>query len=160
MRLSDFGLGLFFMALAAAVFAYAGTFPEFPGQRYGPSLFPRVIAVAMFLCGAVIAVRAWRGRGSSSAADPTAPAPLRGRQLASFLAIPLGVVFYLLVADRLGFLPTAALLVSALAWWLGVRALGAVLLGVFSALIIQWFFGSLMRVPLPRGWFMQMIAGG
>jgi putative tricarboxylic transport membrane protein len=108
----------------------------------------------------VIAVRAWRARGSTSAADSTAPAPLRGRQLASFLAIPLGVVFYLLVADRLGFLPTAALLVSALAWWLGVRALGAVLLGVFSALIIQWFFGSLMRVPLPRGWFMQVIAGG
>jgi hypothetical protein len=25
---------------------------------------------------------------------------------------------------------------------------------------VQWFFGSLMRVPLPRGWFMQLVAGG
>jgi hypothetical protein len=26
--------------------------------------------------------------------------------------------------------------------------------------VVQWFFGSLMRVPLPRGWFMQLVAGG
>jgi hypothetical protein len=27
-------------------------------------------------------------------------------------------------------------------------------------IVVQWFFGTLMRVPLPRGWFMQLIAGG
>jgi hypothetical protein len=35
-----------------------------------------------------------------------------------------------------------------------------VLAGVGTALAMQWFFGSLMRVPLPRGLFMQLIAGG
>jgi hypothetical protein len=66
----------------------------------------------------------------------------------------------LLAAERLGFLPTAAIMVAALCAWLGVRLWAALLIGVLTALVVQWFFGSLMRVPLPRGWFMQLVAGG
>jgi hypothetical protein len=41
-----------------------------------------------------------------------------------------------------------------------VRLWVALLTGAVAALVVQWFFGSLMRVPLPRGWFMQLVAGG
>jgi putative tricarboxylic transport membrane protein len=70
------------------------------------------------------------------------------------------VLLYLLSAERLGFIPAATVVVALVALWLGVRAWQAWALGVGSALVLQWFFGTLMRVPLPRGWFMQLLFGG
>ncbi len=156
MRFHDTLLGLILMALAAAFFAYTKTFPDFPGQRYGPSLFPQLIAAGVFCCGLVIAFSGRRSRAPWLSVSEA----LRGRRLVTFLALPLGVVFYLLVAETVGFFPTAALLVGALAWWMGARLWGAVAMGLLSAGGIQWFFGTIMRVPLPRGWFMNMISGG
>jgi putative tricarboxylic transport membrane protein len=57
-------------------------------------------------------------------------------------------------------LPTAALLVGALAAWLGAGWRSALVLGVVSSGVIHWFFASVMRVPLPRGWFMQLLFEG
>jgi putative tricarboxylic transport membrane protein len=145
------------VALAAALFAYTFTFPDMPGQRYGPALFPRLISLGIMACGLVIAVRGWRSGAPWLALSP----PLQQLQgWLSFLAMPLAIGFYLLVAERLGFLPTAAIVVGALCTWLGARLWVAALTGVLTALVVQWFFGSLMRVPLPRGWFMQWVAGG
>ena len=157
MRLHDTLLGALLLALAAALFAYTFTFPDMPGQRYGPALFPRLIALGIIACGLVIAVRGRRSAGSWLAFSE----PLQRLQgWLSFLAMPLAIVFYLLLAEWLGFLPTAAILVGGLCAWLGVRLWAALLTGVLAALVVQWFFGSLMRVPLPRGWFMQLVAGG
>lgn len=157
MRIHETWLGLIFMALAAVFFGYTYTFPDFPGQKYGPALFPRVVAVAAFACGLLIA---WRGRRSGQPLLTFSESLRVPRLLASFLAMPAAIVFYLLAAERLGFLPTAALLVGGLGWWFGLRPLGAVLLGVLSSVGVNWFFGTIMRVPLPRGWFMQMVSGG
>lgn len=157
MRIHDTLLGLLLMGLAAAFFAYTFTFPSLPGQKYGPALFPQVIAVGIFICGLLIA---WRGRGSGQPLWRVDASLRDGRRLVSFLAIPLAVVFYLLAAERLGFIPTSALMVGALAWWFGVRPWKAVLLGVVVTAVVQWFFGTIMRVPLPRGLFMQIVAGG
>ena len=157
MRLHDTWLGALMVALAAAFFGYTFTFPEMPGQRYGPALFPRLIALGIAACGVVIA---WRGRRAGGPWLEFIP-PLR--RLQGWLALgamPLAIVFYLLVAPRLGFLPTAALVVGGLCAWMGVRWWASVLTGVVTALVVQWFFGTLMRVPLPRGWFMQLVAGG
>jgi putative tricarboxylic transport membrane protein len=157
MRLHDTLLGALLVVLAAALFAYTFTFPDMPGQRYGPALFPRLIALGIIACGLVIALRGRRLGGPWLALSE----PLQRLQgWMSFLAMPLAIVFYLLVAERLGFLPTAAIVVAALCAWLGARLWVAVLTGVLTALVVQWFFGSLMRVPLPRGWFMQLVAGG
>ena len=157
MRIHDTLLGLFFMALAAAFFAYTFTFPSMPGQKYGPALFPQVIAVGVFACGLLIA---WRGRGSGQPLWHVDEGLRDGRRLMSFLALPLAIGFYLLAAERLGFIPTAALVVGVLAWWFGVRPWKALLLALVVTAVVQWFFGTVMRVPLPRGWFMQLVAGG
>jgi putative tricarboxylic transport membrane protein len=157
MRIHETLLGLLFMAAATAVFAYTFTFPAMPGQNVGPSLFPRVIAVGIFVCGLVMAVSGWRSGRKLVEVD----AALRGpRQLLSFALVPLAVVFYIVAAPRLGFLPVAAIIVAVLAFWMGSRAWVALVAGVASALVIQWFFGSVMRIPLPRGWFMALISGG
>ncbi len=157
MRLHDTLLGALLLALAAALFVYALTFPDMPGQRYGPALFPQLIALGIMACGLLIAVRGWRsGRPWLALSEPLQHLP----GWLSLLAMPTAIGFYLLAAERLGFLPTAATLVAALCAWLGMRLWAALLTGVLTALVMQWFFGSLMRVPLPRGWFMHLVAGG
>lgn len=157
MRLHETLLGLLLMALAAVFFAYTFTFPAFPGQRFGPSLFPRVVSTGVFLCGALIALRGWRSGSAWLSIDPALRDP---RRLMSFLSMPLAIGAYLLLADRLGFLPTAALIVGLLGWWFGMRPWGAVVLGGVASGVIHWFFASIMRVPLPRGLFMQLLFGG
>lgn len=157
MRLHPSLLGLVFIALAAAFFGYTFTFPAFPGQKYGPELFPRVIALGIALCGVVLIVRGRRSGAPWLALDPALREP---RRLVSFLATLGAVVFYLLAAPALGFLPVAAILVGALAWWFGARAWVALVAGVVTSLVVHWFFASIMRVPLPRGLFMQLLFGG
>jgi len=157
MRLHASLLGLLFMALAAAIYGYTHTFPAFPGQRYGPELFPRVISAGIFACGLVLLARGWRSGQAWLGLDPALREP---RQLGSFLAMVGAIVFYLVAAERLGFLPTAAIIVAALSFWFGARAWVALLVGVLASAVIHWAFSSLMRVPLPRGWFMQIVAGG
>jgi putative tricarboxylic transport membrane protein len=165
MRLHDTLLGALLVALAAVFFGYTFTFPDMPGQKVGPALFPRLIALGIAACGIVIAVRGARSRARPGAGPRTpwvsfSPGLQQLRGWLAWLAMPLAIVFYLLVSERLGFLPTATLVVAALCAWLGVRLWAALLTGVVAALVVQWFFGSLMRVPLPRGWFMQFFFGG
>lgn len=157
MRLNDTLLGALVVALAAVIFAYTFTFPDMPGQRFGPSLFPRLVACGMAVCGLLMALRGWR---SGQPWLRLSPGLQRLPGWLSLLAMPSAVAFYLVFAERLGFLPTAALVVASLCAWLGVRLWKAMLIGVLAALTVQWFFATLMRVPLPRGWFMQVIAGG
>ena len=157
MRLHDTVLGALLVALAAVFFGYTFTFPDMPGQKYGPALFPRLIALGIAGCGLVIAAGGWRSGARWVDFHPLLRRPQGWMALG---AMPLAIVFYLVVAERLGFLPTAAVLVAALCAWLGVRWWAALLTGVVAAAVVQWFFGSLMRVPLPRGWFMQLVSGG
>ena len=163
MRAHDTLLGLLMMALAALVFAYTLGFPAMPGQRYGPALFPQVVCAGIFGCGLLIA---WRGRRAGSGSGAGAPwlaidpALREPRRLISLLAIPVAIGAYLLLAERLGFLPTAALIVGALAWWFGTRWWAAIVLGLVTSVAVHAFFASVMRVPLPRGWFMQVFFGG
>jgi len=157
MRVHDTLLGVLLLVFAGVFFGYTFTFPEMPGQRFGPALFPRLLATGIAICGLLIAARGWRSGAPWLALQPELR-ELRG--WLSLLAMPLAVVFYLAFAERLGFLPTAVILVSALCAWLGVRWWVALLSGVVSALIVHWFFGQVMRIPLPRGWFMQVLVGG
>ena len=158
MRVHPTLLGLLFMALAAAYFGWTFTFPALPGQNVGPALFPRVIAGGIFACGLLIALRGWRSRPHAIAEFDVHLRSPRG--LASFVFVIAAIAFYIVAAPRLGFLPVAAVVVGVLAWWFGSRVWVATVAGVVAALVVQWFFGSVMRIPLPRGWFMQILFGG
>lgn len=156
MRLHDKLLGLLCVGLGALLFALTLHFPAMPGQKVGPSLFPRLIGVGLVLCGLVIAWQARHRPGPWAVVSDS----LRGRGAAGFVVMLGAVLLYQLTAERVGFVPAATVVVALVAQWLGVRAWRAWALGIGSALVLQWFFGTLMRVPLPRGWFMQLLFGG
>jgi putative tricarboxylic transport membrane protein len=61
------------------------------------------------------------------------------------------LVFYVIAADPLGFMPTAALCLLALFLKLKVRLLPAVIVAISSTLVIHFLFYKLLRVPLPWG---------
>jgi putative tricarboxylic transport membrane protein len=75
------------------------------------------------------------------------------RALANFALVVAVLVFYILAAERLGFLITGFLCLFVLLASLRGRAswVSSALIALVSVLVIQTFFGHLLRVPLPWG---------
>ena len=65
MRFNDAIVGAVFMLLAGVMIAITFTFPPFPGQKYGPSLFPRILGGGIILCSALLILRGWKARRDS-----------------------------------------------------------------------------------------------
>jgi len=150
MKLNDAIFGALLLALGLAVLAIVQGYPKIPGQQVGPALFPGLIACGLCIGGAVLLWRGWRERalGPWLALGPWARS---GRHVLSLAVVIGGIVFYMLAADKLGFLVTAALVLVALMWALGVKPGRAVLIAVVSTLLIHYAFYKLLRVPLPWG---------
>lgn len=161
MLVSDRVSGVAVAALGAAA-AYGGSrLPPVPGQQIGPSAFPLVVGVGLVLCGVMIAAGIGRSfeddaeadlgsiegsREALASADP--PGLLRG---AVALLPPALLVFYVLVVDRLGFVPTTAAMIAAMVVAFRGSLRLALLLAVAAPIPIHAVFYKLLRVPLPDG---------
>jgi len=149
MRFNDAVVGTAFLLIAGAMIAMTFTFPAFPGQNYGPSLFPRIIGGGIVMCSLLLILREWRSGGRPwLVLQDWARRPAR---LASFALMLGAMVFYLIASEPLGFIPTAFLIQLVLFLWFGVRPVMALIVATVMTIAVQYFFGSLMRVPLPRG---------
>ena len=157
MRLPDRVTGLFLVGLGAAA-AYGGwLLPPVPGQPVGPNVFPLVIGIGLALCGLMIAF----GIGHTfeeeeelvpfEAGQPVAAQPRSRLFGLRALLPPALLLFYVVVADRLGFILTAALIVYATATALGARWKLSLPLAVLAPIGIHLIFSKLLRVPLPAG---------
>jgi putative tricarboxylic transport membrane protein len=148
MKISDSVIGVFLIALGIAILIHIQSYPLIPGQNYGPALFPGVIAVGLLACGALLFVRGVRAKLPLFELSAWMRNPVT---LTNFLAVCAVLVFYFVVADPLGFLPTATLCLLGLFLKLKVRVVPAILVAVISALVIHFLFYKLLRVPLPWG---------
>jgi putative tricarboxylic transport membrane protein len=151
MRFNDALFGLAFLVIAGAMIALTFSFPEFPGQQYGPSLFPRIIGAGIIGCSALLIIKGLRERAAGApwlALDSWTGEP---RRVASFALMLGAMLFYVFASDPLGFIPCALLIQLVLFLWFGVRPVTAVAVAIGMTLLVHWFFSSLMRVPLPRG---------
>jgi putative tricarboxylic transport membrane protein len=148
MRVNDALLGAVLLGLAGWIWWLTTFFPAFPGQDYGPNLFPRILASGVAICAALLVLRGLRARGRLLVLDDWVFRPAR---LASFLSIPGAALAYILLSDPLGFIPTSFLLLLALSLWFRARPLVALPVAAGMTLLVHWFFAGLMRVPLPRG---------
>src|SRR5215831_10240061 len=111
MKISDTVIGVFLVALAIAILIHIQSYPLIPGQNYGPALFPGVIAVGLLACGIVLVLRGVRQRLPLFQLLEWTRNPVT---LSNFLAVCAVLVFYIIAADPLGFLSTAALCLLAL----------------------------------------------
>lgn len=148
MRLNDALLGAILLGFAGWVWWMTTFFPAFPGQDYGPNLFPRILAIGIAVCALLLVLRGLRHRGRLITFDDWVTEPAR---LISVLSMPAATLFYILASDALGFIPTAFLLLAALFLWFRTRIVVAVPVAAGMTLVLHWFFAGMMRVPLPRG---------
>ena len=155
MRLLDRVTGLFLVGLGAAA-AYGGwKLPPVPGQPVGPNVFPLVIGIGLVLCGLAIAFGIGHSFEEEEQIVPyeggEAPAP-RGKLYGLRALLPPALLlFYVAVADRVGFILTAGIIVFVTATALGARWKLALPLTVLAPIAIHLIFSKLLRVPLPIG---------
>ena len=149
MQLSDRITGGVLVALGGAAAWYGSHLPAVPGQDVGPAAFPMVIGFGLIACGALVAL----GIGQSFEAPDTGQPPPGSRLMRGLrvLVPPLLLIFYVLAVERIGFLPTAAIMVFCGALTLGARLSLAAPMAVVAPLLVHLAFYKLLRVPLPDG---------
>ena len=62
MRTNDALSGLVLIVLASLMIFLTLGFPAFPGQKYGPSLFPRILGTGIIICGLLLVLQVWAAR--------------------------------------------------------------------------------------------------
>lgn len=156
--------GLFIIVLGALA-AWAGSrLPPVPGQQIGPEVFPMVVGIGLVLCGALILSGVGHRYEQEAEADLAkitnefeADLGVSNEQVprwrqALVLTPPLLLVFYYLAVDRLGFLPTAAVIVFCASLALGGKLRIAVPSAILAPIFVNAVFVKLLRVPLPSGY--------
>jgi len=150
MKLNDAIFGLLLCILGITILVSVQSFPKIPGQQVGPALFPGLIATGLCVGGIILLVRGWRMRSSTPwlVWEDWVRSP---RHVLGFALLVTAPVFYMLATERLGFLPTAALILTAMFRVLRVPLGKSVLIAVIASLVIHFAFYKLLRVPLPWG---------
>ena len=119
-------------------------FSAVSGEHFGPWMFPIAIGIVLpVVLGLVIR----ESLGQAKVARGEFP---RGWTLRA-AAMLVGIVFYHLVSEPLGYVLTAALLLIGTQLVLGVPRRLVVPLAIVLALVTYQLFGVMLRVPLPRG---------
>jgi putative tricarboxylic transport membrane protein len=151
MKINDAVFGAVLMVLGAAVLWHVQAFPKIPGQQVGPALFPGLISAGLVVTGALLVTSGLRARRAGEPWFTLADwMGSRGHFLA-FAAVLLGGVAYVYLAESIGFLLVAPVLLFVWMVAFGVKPARAALVAVIGTLAIWYVFYKLLRVPLPWG---------
>ncbi|WP_316977221.1 tripartite tricarboxylate transporter TctB family protein [Shumkonia mesophila] len=151
MRFNDAVFGIILMVFSAVVMIHAETtFPGLPGQDFGPAFFPVIIGGVLFSCGAVLTFQGIAKRRTIPLASlgEWVRSP---RRVVNFVLVIGLLVFYVLVSDFLGFIPTSVLILALLTYRFGKGIVFALSSAVIVTLIMHTAFYNVLRVPLPWG---------
>ena len=151
MRFNDAVFGIILMVFAAVVMIHSETtFPGLPGQDFGPAFFPVIIGGVLFACGAILIIQGIAKRR-------TIPVVSMGewvrspRRVINFALVIGSLIFYVLVSDFLGFIPTSVLILALLTYRYGKGIVFALSSAVIVTLVMHTAFYIVLRVPLPWG---------
>ncbi|MBU1358378.1 MAG: tripartite tricarboxylate transporter TctB family protein [Gammaproteobacteria bacterium] len=148
MRIHDSLTGSVLLLLSLAVLWHIQGFPPAPGQDFGPAVFPGLIAAGLALSSLALI---WQGLQSKLPWVTIAGGLRSPQHLAAFFLVIASMVFYILLADRLGFVLCSLLVLTAVQWACGVRPAMALAVAVVGTLVIHTAFYKLLKVPLPWG---------
>lgn len=152
MRANDAICGFVLILFAVVMIALTVHFPSFPGQKYGPALFPRILGTGLVICAGLLIWKHYshppaNGRWVTFAAWTREP-----KRLGAFVLMLALLLLYIFVSETIGFIPMALAFLLALFISLGVRPITSVITALVVTIAIHEFFSTLLRVPLPRGW--------
>ncbi len=151
-RRLDVVTGSLVIAFACFVLAYSTTFPPAKGKDFGPSLFPRVIAVMLLVLGALVLFQVLRTRAQKEmrAPDTAAKDSAHASQgLRNVAVTVVAVVAYIVVVDPAGFIPTTLVFLFVLMKTYGLTALKGIAASCLITGFVYVLFSVLLRVTLP-----------
>ncbi|MGD8202076.1 tripartite tricarboxylate transporter TctB family protein [Ornithinimicrobium sp. W1679] len=168
---TDLVTGVASLVVGAVVIPYGAGMPDIREGIPGPGLFPMMIGGFLVLLGVALVLTTLLGRRTASvpeAASPGQPVavgpPTTGPDVVSTDAgaegprrwvngvVVLGaVLFYVAMAETLGFLLTMTVVVSAILLVLRTRWWVSVLTGVITSLALWGMFEQALLVQLPDG---------
>jgi putative tricarboxylic transport membrane protein len=156
MKINDTLSGAAIAALGIVILVHVQSFPPMPGQKVGPAMFPGLLAVGLLICAAGVI---WRGlKTLKSEGWLVWPEWLAQRRIAAgFCLIPVVLVVYTLISEKLGFIPTGIAFLFSLCWVFRVRPWVAFAVAVAGTLVIHTIFYKLLKVPLPWGIMSGMV---
>ena len=150
MRLNNVIPGIVLIVFALAEIAYARTFPRLHGQDYGPDLFPTLIGIGLFVCGAILiaqGIAAWTSVPMIAIGDWA-----QDRRNVANIFILLGLImFYIVASSALGFIPTSLLILITLLIRFGSTWTTSLIVAIVTTLVIHTIFSKFLLVPLPWG---------
>jgi putative tricarboxylic transport membrane protein len=144
--------GAALVALALAILWHVQGFPAMPGQKFGPAWFPGLIAAGLGMCGFFLLLSGLRSRGPWLAWPAWVG---RRRPLLGVGSVIVGLLFYILAADTLGFHLTGIVLLAAWIRILGGSWRVAAVVALVATVAIHLSFYKVLRIPLPWGLFEQ-----
>jgi putative tricarboxylic transport membrane protein len=149
-KVNDAIFGVLLMILGGAILLAVQGYPKIPGQPVGPALFPGLIAAGLCIGGVLLVARGLRQRATHPWVQ--GEAWMRSpRHVLGFAVLVGSILFYILAADKLGFLVVASLILLALFLVLRVPPWQAVAIAIVATLLVHFAFYKLLRVPLPWG---------
>jgi len=149
-KFNDAVFGAVLLLLGVAVLVHVPSFPPIPGQKYGPGIFPGLIAVGLVVCALMLIVSGFRRHATEPWFETGAWTRSR-RHVAAFVVTIAGTLAYVLLADKVGFLIVAPIFLFVLFVSYGVRRNVAIVTAIVVTLVIHFAFYKLLRVPLPWG---------
>lgn len=139
-------VGTALAVLAAVVLWTAREFPAVPGQKVGAGFLPLLVGAGLLIAGIALVLRS-RGAGAAAVEEGAAD----NEQLGPALVVLAAILGYVLLADKLGFLLVAPLMLIACCRALGSSWRAAVLWALCGTVVVHIAFYKLLRVPLPWG---------
>jgi tripartite-type tricarboxylate transporter receptor subunit TctC len=119
-------------------------------KQFGPMFFPSVLGAALVLVSLGLWATGRRGARTPEASEATA-APAPPGAAGRFAEVIVGIALYVALAETLGFVLTAGVLLLAHLWRLGTRPAVAATLALVLVPAAYHVFAVVLRVPLPRG---------
>ena len=150
MRFNNAIPGIVLILFALAEIAYARSFPRLHGQSYGPDLFPTLIGIGLAVCGIILIVQGIRQRATIPMIEIGDWAQDR-HNVANVLILLGCMVFYILLSDRLGFIPASLLILTTLMLRFGSSLRASLTVAVATTFAIHTVFAKVLLVPLPWG---------
>ena len=154
MKINDAVWGAVLLLLAAVILVHVQSFPKIPGQQVGPALFPGLIAVGLAVCAGMLVLKGLSARSGAGTRGAwiTPDDGVRSPRHVLAFALVIGVnIFYILVVDRLGFIPTGVIYLCILFLVFQVRRSWIIPLAIVITLGIHYAFYRLLKVPLAWG---------
>ena len=151
MKVNDAIFGAVLLLLGVVILVHVQGFPNIPGQKYGPGLYPGTAAAGLAVCGLLLIVQGLRERKPGARWFEVADWVGSPRHALAFLAIVGGTIAMILWTDDLGFLLLAPVVLFVWLIALRVRPPLALLIAITVSIGMWYVFYKLLRVPLPWG---------